>query len=1318
MTLHTNQTHPLAVRSRAAWLAVAGALMLLGAGASMAQVVSQDPLSVGGDVPGNLVLTPSVEFPTINSKANISAFAPGTEYVGYFDPRKCYLYHYDAIETQRHFYPSRVTAGPAVCSAASLEWSGNWLNWATTQTIDPFRKALTGGLRALDTPTETWLEKARHDGQGGPGYFPNANTPSSDIAGAIPSSAWTALRSRVFGAGNQLLFTSTCPANPTTIDATAVPTAVDFIPGTTLLNNAIITTNGATCGTTTVNLTNANRIYRVSVRVKVCDSAVGLEANCVRYASGYKPAGLIQKYSGKIRFSIFGYLLDNGAYRDGGVMRARQKFVGPQFLNKATSGWEANSAREWDDNGTFIDNPDSADATATQTIVAAGTGFTSAQNIRYSGVVNYLNLFGQLTGTNAKNYDPVSEMYYTSLRYLRKLPNVPIYSDITQQYATAGGAAVGTALGRFNLTDGFPVISDWYPASNPDPYEYWCQSTAILGIGDVYTHKDKNLTGHTGDTTNEPGMPALVSSDPDFSGTGKNSIRWWTEKVYTKEFAGSPAMPMPLDSGLNSSAYIAGLAYYAHTQDLRPEAAMQEKQTISTHWVDVREVQRLEPRRRNQYWLAGKYGGFQVPDDYDATSNTPLQNNWWSTAGDTVTSNGTVTPNETFLRGNNYYVADKPQTMVDSLTRAFARIASERNGTGVALAANSTRLDTETRVFQAQFSNGSWLGQLSAYDFITSGTSVGVSTTPLWNAGEKVPAWASRNIFVNGSSYSQFRWGNLTTAQQTALDSLSAVLTPATGADIVDYLRGNQALEESATAGTLRTRTAPSPTWSPILGDIVNSTPVFVGAPLSTRYTTSPGTWSGKTAHQTFALANATRLPTIWVGANDGMMHAFNATTGTAASGAEIYAFVPKTAIANGLVNFADPDYQHRYSVDGDSAIADVYDTATSTWKTILIGTMGRGGPGVFALNITDPNNVRFLWERDATDIPALGHNIGMPIIAQVADGDWRVLFGNGPDSASGEAQLITINVLTGAANVTNAGNAGTNGMSAVSAIDSNLDGFADAIFAGDLRGHIYKITDFLAGAGTVQTLFSATDPTNNSQPIMVSPLVNRDPATGLRWVFFGTGKYLAESDLTTSQVQTWYGFRDEGTAVTKADLLPRVMSAGGDVVGDFTTRSLAEAVSGDLAGKKGWYINLPVSRERMVVPNQLTGTVRDKLLGLSRIPDSTDACQPTGRSFLMAINAYTGGRLQAPFFDTNNDGLINQDDKVNDEDGRNDEGSGDGDGETEVPPALGFEKGAAGFKKIGELVCVTLDDGTVKCTKTADSGVQGRRGSWREITN
>jgi type IV pilus assembly protein PilY1 len=177
-------------------------------------------------------------------------------------------------------------------------------------------------------------------------------------------------------------------------------------------------------------------------------------------------------------------------------------------------------------------------------------------------------------------------------------------------------------------------------------------------------------------------------------------------------------------------------------------------------------------------------------------------------------------------------------------------------------------------------------------------------------------------------------------------------------------------------------------------------------------------------------------------------------------------------------------------------------------------------------------------------------------------------------------------------------------------------------------------------------------------------------------------------------------------------------MTGGGDTAGDFTTRRLEEADPGDLAGKKGWYINLPVSGERMVVPNQLSGVLRDKLLGLSRVPDSSDVCRPTGRSFLMAVNAYTGGRLDGAFFDTNNDGLIDDNDKVNDEDGVDDEDGGDGDGESEDPTGLGFDQGAAGMKKIGELVCVTLDDGTVKCVKVADPGVQGRRGSWREITN
>src|SRR5213075_3208382 len=222
--------------------------------------------------------------------------------------------------------------------------------------------------------------------------------------------------------------------------------------------------------------------------------------------------------------------------------------------------------------------------------------------------------------------DPVSELYYAATRYLRALPPIDTYSNLNLRYTTAAGVATTAGVDRFNLTDGFPVITRW-----EDPYEYACQNSAILGIGDVYTHKDKNLKGNTASTTNEPPMPAAVSSDPMI-----NDVPWWTQKAYSLE---GVAYNVPLNSGLNNSPYMVGLAYYAHTQDLRTQVNMPGKQRISTHWVDVREVQKIEPRIRNQYWMAAKYGGFTLPgedttdpsDDYNSLTNTtPLTSSWWA----------------------------------------------------------------------------------------------------------------------------------------------------------------------------------------------------------------------------------------------------------------------------------------------------------------------------------------------------------------------------------------------------------------------------------------------------------------------------------------------------------------------------------------------------------------------------------------------------------------------------------------------------------------------------------------------------------------
>jgi hypothetical protein len=178
--MSTNST--TLARLRSAFIAT---FMTLVAGAAAAQeatpVVGQTPLTVASNVPGNMVLVPSVEFPTLDSVANLGAYNVARTYTGYFDPFKCYKYVHNAVETERYFNPVR-TNTTRTCTQSNREWSGNYLNWATTQTIDPFRKALTGGYRVKDTETETWLEKARSDSNGRGNYFPDRRVPGDPPA--------------------------------------------------------------------------------------------------------------------------------------------------------------------------------------------------------------------------------------------------------------------------------------------------------------------------------------------------------------------------------------------------------------------------------------------------------------------------------------------------------------------------------------------------------------------------------------------------------------------------------------------------------------------------------------------------------------------------------------------------------------------------------------------------------------------------------------------------------------------------------------------------------------------------------------------------------------------------------------------------------------------------------------------------------------------------------------------------------------------------------------------------------------------------------
>src|SRR5690606_14747904 len=255
------------------------------------------------------------------------------------------------------------------------------------------------------------------------------------------------------------------------------------------------------------------------------------------------------------------------------------------------------------------------------------------------------------------------------------------------------------------------------------------------------------------------------------------------------------------------------------------------------------------------------------------------------------------------------------------------------------LALNSTQLESGSMTFQVQYVSGSWAGNMYGYEI--NANSGALTSDPVWNAESKLPKWNERNVYVNNDGLKLFR---------TEGKNLSGF-----NADRAQYLLGKRDKESD---GTFRVRQG-------VLGDIVNSQPVYVGAPNPRLF--SNRSFTGSNSYSSWA-NSISRVPVVFVGGNDGMLHGFNALTGV-----ETFAFIPAAAVANGLSELADKDYEHRYFVDGEITVADTY--INGSWKTVLVGTLGAGGlaknrkdthNAVFALDITNPNSVSLLWEKSS----------------------------------------------------------------------------------------------------------------------------------------------------------------------------------------------------------------------------------------------------------------------------------------------------------------------------------------------------------------
>jgi type IV pilus assembly protein PilY1 len=565
-----------------------------------------------------------------------------------------------------------------------------------------------------------------------------------------------------------------------------------------------------------------------------------------------------------------------------------------------------------------------------------------------------------------------------------------------------------------------------------------------------------------------------------------------------------------------------------------------------------------------------------------------------------------------------FVAASDPDQFTNGLKAALAAIV-ERTGSFSNVAANSTAIDVGSRVFQANYVSSVWTGELRSQpvSLATGVQAVNCSgaNQPAngWCASKGIPAAADRKIFTsnghndghpvapaitNGTEGRTFP-SQATTSQLASLARLApAYAYPVTGTQNADYIAGDRTREMSQ-GGNLRNRVH-------LLGDIVGSSPAYVQ-----------------------------ETNTIYIGANDGMLHAINA-----ANGSELFTFIP------GIVNWADlgslsrPDYAHRYFVDGPITVTT---TQQTPGKHLLVGALGKGGKGLFSLDVTSPGTFgasNFKWERADTPGANMGLIQGRPIITRVQTGATAVVVGNGVNSTNHRAVLVVLDIETG--NVireidTGAGSATTpNGLSAPAGV-YGADGRTLAyVYAGDLLGNVWKfdLTSATPASWGVTKLFEATDSANNPQPISGGVTIATHPLTNQRWIFFGTGRYLTAGDVTSTAVQGMYGFVEDSETLDRGDLTQRTVHVTGATSNGFPVRAF-EASTPLPAGSKGWFIDLPASGERIVQEPQVVSTF---LVTASMIP-SGDACESDGSGYINALNAFTGTSAGGSYFDLNRDG-------------------------------------------------------------------------------
>lgn len=643
--------------------------------------------------------------------------------------------------------------------------------------------------------------------------------------------------------------------------------------------------------------------------------------------------------------------------------------------------------------------------------------------------------------------------------------------------------------------------------------------------------------------------------DPFTSGAGKNVDGQKQPSITTPtSFQYKPVHPYEDDW----SGTLGDVAMYFWSQDLRPGLANQVPPNA------------LDPA----YWqhMVNFTVGLGVVGNLNPATDLPALTNGTKSWSNPLPGSASAAKVDDLWHAalnsrGTFFSAKNPVQFTNGLSAVLNNI-NNRTSTASSVSRSGQSVGSRISTFLPEFKAGIWTGTIISrpLDLAT-----GVQSALAWDAQTQVSAQnfdTGRKIVTldptPGGGGMPFRRGSLTPAQKGALN-----IDPDTGVPDVPTLRGQERLNY------LRGKTGiPGFRLRPqgVLGDIIHSQALFVGPPNS-RY---PGFWGidapeNGSLYSSFAASNSSRQSMVYAGANDGMLHAFDAATGN-----EKFAYVPNAVFSN-LNRLTSPNYDlsHKYYVDGKSTAADVF--FGGAWHTVLVGTLRAGGQGVYALDITDTNTVseaslaanKVLWEFTDRDDADLGYTFSEVRIVRMHDGKWAAVFGNGynntvdnakdgvaGDSVTGNAVLYIVDIETGALikkidtlqGMAQSANKTPNGLSSPVVVDTNHDSITDYVYAGDLQGNVWKFdlndpdaskwgSAYLLTASPTSApvpLFTATTADGARQPITAGMDVVLDHPPGTTtgsMVYFGTGKYFEPEDKSVSgqPTQTVYGIWDKG---------------------------------------------------------------------------------------------------------------------------------------------------------------------------------------------